>query len=235
MVKQLRQLAGVDQVKVTDFKKGVFAITPKKGAELSEAALRDAIKRSGFTTEKIVTPKGVSAKKPRAAVPTRKKAEEAAASKDSEQWFAPARETFRQGDYREALRLARRAAQEKPRDSRVHQLVALTHFALGEYGDSASAAHTALHLGEQWDWKELSHFYSDTQDYSAQLKKLEQYARENPSSAQAHFLLGYHYLMRGDSKAARNQLALAAKLDPEDELVAELLKQLDKGREGRDQ
>lgn len=58
MVKQLRQVAGVEQVKVTDFKKGVFALTPKKEAELSERVISDAVKKSGFTLEKVVRPKG---------------------------------------------------------------------------------------------------------------------------------------------------------------------------------
>lgn len=194
-------------------------MTPRRGATLSEPALRDAVRRSGFTTDRIVRPKRPADKRPPSDKP----------SPDADgDFYSQAREAFRHGEYENAARLARHAAVEKPRDTDVQQFLALALFADADYDDAANVAHAVLHRGPYWEWKTLKQYYAEPADYRPQLRALEKYAREEPSAGQAYFLLGYHYLMAGHSGAARRRLSHAAKLDPEDELLTRLLKQLDK-------
>ncbi len=231
MVKQLRQVAGVDSVKVADFKRGAFAVIPRRGVRLSESALMAAARRSGFQPDRIVAPR--SASLPRPSGPARTAGPEAGAE------LAEARTAFRQGDYDRALILARQAAKSRPSDlestelkddelahiAEVQQFLSLAYFALGKYDDSSSAAYTALQRGEHWKWKTLGSHYEKTADYSAQLRALEDSIRRE-STPEKRFLIGYHYLMLGQPRAARAQFARAAKDKPNDVLIANFLEKL---------
>jgi hypothetical protein len=83
-----------------------------------------------------------------------------------------------------------------------------------------------LSAGPGWDWTTLSNLYPDTDEYTAQLRALEQYVRAHPLEADTRFLLGYHYLTCGYTDAAATQLAAAVKLNPEDRLSTQLLASL---------
>ncbi len=222
----------MDSVKVVDFKGGIFAVTPQRGTRLSESVLLAAARRSGFQPDRIVPPGGSS--QPRASAPSRTDGGEAAAK------LAEARTAFHQGDYNEALKLARQVA-EKPqpslettepkndkqnaRDAEVQQFLALVYFALARYQDGFSAAHAGLHHGGRWDWKTLSAYYAKTKDYTDQLRALEDSIRKK-STPEKRFLIGYHYVMMGHPKAARAQFARVLEKKPDDALVRELLKTL---------
>ena len=221
MVKQLRQVAGVERVKVHDFKKGIFAVTPRKGAKLSVSAITEAVKRSGFTPQRIIVP-GESAKEsPRP--PRASPADAAPLPVEIENLLAGPQAAFREGRFDDALKAARDAAQKKPNDSTIQQFVSLVAFALGKFEDASTAAHAALHHGPHWKWKRLKGHYAKTEVYTAQLRALEKFVREHPTSAEARFLLAYHYLMLGHSQAARSHLKRVAKQKPDDEFVRQLL------------
>ena len=64
-----------------------------------------------------------------------------------------------------------------------------------------------------------------TADYSLQLRALEDSIRRK-STPEKRFLIGYHYLMLGQPRAARAQFARAAKDKPDDVLIANLLENL---------
>ncbi|MBI2481112.1 MAG: hypothetical protein HYV60_21495, partial [Planctomycetia bacterium] len=193
------------------------------------------VRLSGFTPDRIVPPRG------RENPPSPQKKE--AATVDAVAELNEAREAFRRGQYDQALKLARSvasrapetteatkkedAAQAKARDAEVQQFLALIYFALAQYEDAFSAAHAALHHGGHWDWKTLSGHYAATADYSSQLRALEASIRES-STPEKRFLVGYHYWMLGQAKAARAQFALAAQDKPDDKLIAELLQDLNK-------
>ena len=154
------------------------------------------------------------------------------------QFYSEARAAFLHGDYQDALRLASHAGVEAPRNSKVHELISLALFALGNYGPAAGEAHAAMALGAIADWKDLFAYYNDAENYTAQLaaleaakyttqlRALEKAAAENPKSAAEHFLLGYHYLMIGARDNAKTQFAEAVKLTPGDKLAAHYLQQL---------
>ena len=142
-------------------------------------------------------------------------------------FFADAARAFKEGNYRNALRLTSHAAVESPQNHRVHELMSLSLFALKDYRGAATAAHAALAMGPLGDWNGLFAYYGDAEKYTTQLRVLEKYAGDNPSSAPARFLLGYHYLLVGSRSEAKSQFAQAVKLTPSDKLAAHLLRQLE--------
>ncbi len=140
------------------------------------------------------------------------------------EYFAQAEAAFQEGRYHDALRLANHAAVEAPRNPKAHELMSLSMFALADYRGAAIEAHAAIGLGPIADWATVFGYYGDQVKYTTQLRALEKYSHENPKSAEARFLRAYHYLMIGQIAAAKEQLAEAVKLTPNDKLAAELLK-----------
>jgi tetratricopeptide (TPR) repeat protein len=138
--------------------------------------------------------------------------------------FDAAREAFASGDYNKALDLANQALKAMPNDAAVHEFRALVLFAQQKYRDAAAVDYAVLSAGPGWDWTTLSGLYSDTSEYEKQLRALEEYSGSNPKSADAHFLLAYHYMTAGHADAAAEQLKLVKQLMPNDKLAGDLLK-----------
>jgi hypothetical protein len=67
--------------------------------------------------------------------------------------------------------------------------------------------------------------YPEADVYTKQLRALEAYARANPQSAQARFVMAYHYLTQGHVDAAVKQLKDVLRLQPADTLSAQLIAQ----------
>jgi tetratricopeptide (TPR) repeat protein len=141
-------------------------------------------------------------------------------------YFAQAEGAFRSGDYQSAFRLANHAAIESPQNPKAPELMSLALLATGDYREAAIFAHTALSLGPPADWPTLFGYYGDESAYASQLRSLEKYVADNRSAPDAHFLLGYQYLMGGHSKPALNQFGEVVKLAPNDKLTSELIKKL---------
>lgn len=137
---------------------------------------------------------------------------------------------FRRGDYRQATRLASHALVDAPQDAKAHELLSLALFAAGEYRGAAMEAHAAASLGPVSDWANLFAYYGDASPYTKQLRALEDYVGKNPSAPEAHFLLGYHYMMSGNPKEAKAQFTQVVTQAPRDQLAANLLKKLDGGQ-----
>jgi tetratricopeptide (TPR) repeat protein len=142
-------------------------------------------------------------------------------------FFNRARQAFLQDDYRGAMRWASHAAVDVPQNSQVHALMAQILLATEEYRGAATEAHAALTLGPILDWPSLRAHYSDPAKYTNQLRKLEKYVTDNPTSAPGRFLLGYQYLMTGHRAEAKRELTEAVKLTPKDKLASHLLRQLE--------
>jgi hypothetical protein len=142
------------------------------------------------------------------------------------EFYSQARAAFQEGDYRNALRLAEHAGIDSPGNAKVHELISLTLFALGNYSPAASEAHAAMALGTIAEWKDLYAYYNDVNKYTTQLRALEKAVADHPNSAADHYLLAYQYLMTGAQSNAESELAVAAKLTPADKLAAYYLHEL---------
>jgi tetratricopeptide (TPR) repeat protein len=137
--------------------------------------------------------------------------------------FDTARASFKQGDYRAALAEADRAVALLPNDSVMHEFRALCLFAMEDYQQAAAAVYAVLSAGPGWDWTTVAGLYSDIGVYGDQLRTLETYRDEDANSADARFLLAYHYMLGGHNKQAAAELKAVVKLEPKDQLSAQLL------------
>lgn len=146
----------------------------------------------------------------------------APASNDAAMKLEQARAVFRSGNAAGALRLVDEAVEASPNDTVAHEFRGLLLFALKRYSESAATTYAVLSAGPGWDWTTMSGLYSSVEVYTQQLRALEQFARENPDSADAHFLLGYHYLTGSHPEAASAQFKLAQAQLPDDKLLAQL-------------
>lgn len=137
--------------------------------------------------------------------------------------FNTAREAFYKKDYAAALESTNKALQTMPNDPIIHEFRALVLFAQGKYREAAAGLYSVLSVGPGWDWTTMSSLYPDQDTYTAQLRRLESYVRENPNAADARFVLAYHYITTGNKDAAVVQLTTLYKLNPSDNLVKEML------------
>jgi tetratricopeptide (TPR) repeat protein len=137
--------------------------------------------------------------------------------------FDMARESFKRGDYVAALKDVDAAIRRSPSDAVMHEFRSLTLFALHDYRQSAAVAHAVLAVGPGWDYTTMSSLYADPFTYSEQLQRLENYTREHPRAADAHFLLAYHEMIGSRKEEAAAELNQVVRLMPNDRLAAELL------------
>jgi tetratricopeptide (TPR) repeat protein len=98
---------------------------------------------------------------------------------------------------------------------------------LGRYDEAASTLYAVLSVGPGWDWPTLIGLYPNVEVYTAQLRALEDYCRNNPQAATARFVLAYQYLTEGHLDAAKKMLKSAVALKPNDTFSAKLLSQLE--------
>jgi uncharacterized protein (TIGR03066 family) len=111
-----------------------------------------------------------------------------------------------------------------PRDAALHEFRALVFFAMKDYKQAAATLYAVLSAGPGWNWTTLSGMYADISTYTDQLRELETYVKANPNAADARFVVAYHYLTCGHTEAARAQYEEVLKLQPNDQLSAQLLK-----------
>jgi tetratricopeptide (TPR) repeat protein len=140
--------------------------------------------------------------------------------------FDEGRAAFKAGDYVRALQRTDEAIKTLPNDATLHEFRALALFALQKYEQAAVPLYAVLSVGPGWDWTTLVGLYSGVDVYTQQLRALEQYARANPKSSAARFVLAYHYMTQGANDAAIGEFRQVLALAPGDTLSAQLLKQL---------
>lgn len=143
-------------------------------------------------------------------------------TEQSESHIAESQDAFKQADYLRALEAANKAVGEAPGDGALHEYRALVLFALGKYSEAAGVLNPVLAGGPGWDWTTMIRLYNSQETYMSQLQSLEQYSAAKPDAADAHFLLGYHYMVCGHLDRANTEFAAASKLQPADSVSAQL-------------
>lgn len=137
--------------------------------------------------------------------------------------FDEARAAFRSGNYESALSKLETTLQTMPRDTVVHEFRSLVLFALKKYPESAAAIYAVLAAGPGWDWTTMVSLYPSSAAYTQQLRALEEFVKAHPQSADARFLLGYHYQTMGHTNNASKQFQAAQALLPDDKLLQQLV------------
>ncbi len=140
--------------------------------------------------------------------------------------FENARDLFSKGNYSGALEEIDKAGALAPKDPDIHQFRALCLFALKDYRSAAAALYAVLAAGPGWDWTTVSNMYPSTSAYTAQLRALEAYSEKNPNATDARFVLAYQYLVTGHNEQAIEELKIITKLQPNDQLAAQLLQNI---------
>ena len=133
---------------------------------------------------------------------------------------------FKAGNYGQALDYFNRALKSNPGDPIIHEVRALTLFALGQYTDAAATLNSLLAAAPGMDWTTLSSLYGDPNAYTPQLRKLEQYCKDHPKDAGAYFVLAYHYLVLGDKANATAMLRVVVQQQPKDVTAKRMLSAL---------
>ncbi|HVX16020.1 MAG TPA: tetratricopeptide repeat protein [Pirellulales bacterium] len=134
-----------------------------------------------------------------------------------------ARAAFQQENYQEASRQIDLAIKALPRDAALHEFRALIFFATGDYKQAASTLYAVLSAGPGWDWTTLSGMYAHRGTYAEQFRQLQEYVNAHPRAADARFVLAYHCLICGHTEEARDEYEAVLKLQPNDQLSAQLL------------
>ncbi|MFM7137426.1 MAG: tetratricopeptide repeat protein [Planctomycetota bacterium] len=140
--------------------------------------------------------------------------------------FDAALASFKQGDYAAALAGCDKAVKLSPNDSVIHEVRALSLFALGRYPEAAATLNAVLAVAPGMDWTTLSGLYGSVDTYTQQLRKLEDFCRANPDSAAGYFVLAYHYLVGGYSDMAADALRVVVAKQPGDVVAKRLLDSL---------
>lgn len=135
-----------------------------------------------------------------------------------------ARTAFYNEQFEDALQFTNQALAKAPRDAAINEFRSLCLFALGRYRDSAATIHAVLAAGPGWDWTTMISLYGNATTYTNQLRALEDYVKTNPQSADARFLLAYHYITCDHKDTAVGFLKAVCKLQPKDQLAADLVK-----------
>jgi hypothetical protein len=69
----------------------------------------------------------------------------------------------------------------------------------------------------------MSGLYPNVQVYTDQLRALEEFSRTNPDSADAQFVLGYHYMTEGYQDAGLRKFQKVVELEPKDQLAQRIV------------
>ena len=148
------------------------------------------------------------------------------AEEQASKLLGDARTSFYGEDYVGALAQVDQAIQKSPSDTVLHEFRGLVLFATKKYDQAAPTIYAVLSNGPGWDWTTLVSLYPNVDTYTRQLRALERYRKANPQSAQARFVLAYHYLTGGHNEAALTEFKAVVKLQPTDQLSAQMVKTL---------
>lgn len=145
---------------------------------------------------------------------------------EAEANFDTARAEFREKNYEQALQSVDLAIKVMPKDATLHEFRSLVLFALGRYREATAAIHAVLAVGPGWNWTTMSGLYESNDVYEKQLRKLEDHIRKQPRTADARFLLAYHYMTLGHIESAKKQLQAVLILEPKDSVAADLMRMI---------
>lgn len=138
-------------------------------------------------------------------------------------------EAFRVGQYVQAMSKFDTALAKLPGDPVIHEMRALTYFALGKFRESAAVLNALLATSAGMDWTTLSGLYGELEAYTRQVRALEEFVDSHPDDAAAQFVLAYHYLVMGHREDAVVMLESVVKLQPKDVTARQILTALGGG------
>lgn len=134
---------------------------------------------------------------------------------------------FNAGRYSDAVSDWQHALVDDPQNGGLLMLLGQALFATGQFEQAAGVTQLAMQIVPQDKWgavvTNFRELYPPNNDYTTQLRALESSVKAQESPAK-RFLLGFHYGYLGYPKEAVRELDKAVKLNPKDQLAADLRK-----------
>jgi tetratricopeptide (TPR) repeat protein len=141
--------------------------------------------------------------------------------------------SFKAGNYTAASAQLEQAIAKLPNDPVLHEVLALTMFAMGNYGPAAAILNNLMAVAPGMDWTTLSGLYGNIDDYDRQLDALDNYCQSHPTDAASHFVLAYQRLICGEPDEAAAALKVVVAQQPKDQVARRMLDSLsDEGDSG---
>jgi len=155
-----------------------------------------------------------------------KDAEQVESSRESNEFVRQGEDALKARDYRSAVRAWRHAVVDDPKNGTTIMMLAEALFAAGYYDEAAAAAQQAMMLLPEEKWREavskFRGFYTDTQDYTDQLTKLEKAVEGYPNDSSLRFELGFQYANSNHLDLALRQLDKLLEMAPQDQVGRKL-------------
>lgn len=140
--------------------------------------------------------------------------------------FDQALEAFQGGKYPLSNQLLKEAIRLNGGDPVIHEVYALSLFAIGDYEAAAATLNALLASAPGMDWTSVSSLYGDIGDYTTHLRRLEDACEQKPGNAFCEFVLAYHYLVLGEKEAAIQSLKIVVENQPKDLTAKRMLEAL---------
>jgi hypothetical protein len=164
-----------------------------------------------------------------------KEAEQIESSGGSSEFVRQGEAALKARDYRSAVRAWRHAVVDDPKNGTTIMMLAQALFAAGEYDEAAAAAQQAMMLLPEEKWREavskFRGFYTNTQDYTDQLTKLEKAVEGYPNDPSLRFELGFQYANSNHPDLALRELDKLLEMAPQDQIGRKLRDLVNKERE----
>ncbi|MBI3860814.1 MAG: tetratricopeptide repeat protein, partial [Planctomycetia bacterium] len=141
--------------------------------------------------------------------------------------FANQGETaFKAGDYNGAVYAWRHSVLDDAQNGVVTMMLGQALFATGKFDEAAGATQAAMRLLPKDKWGVVAgnfrELYGNVQDYTDQLRALEQAVKGKPDNPALRFLTGFHYAYLGYPQEALDQFNRGLKLEPRDEMAKQM-------------
>lgn len=160
---------------------------------------------------------------PNATMQPRRQTNPVADNGQGRRYLDEALQSFRASNYQNAMRMAKHAIVDSPRDTEAHEIISLAAFASKDYRTAATEARAVADLGGVPSWNQVYAIYHNVHAYTLQLRSLEHYVQAHPQSADGQFLLGIQYMTTGHASDAHDHLTKTAELTPKDKIVQNLI------------
>ncbi len=127
---------------------------------------------------------------------------------------------FRAGKYQEAIGAFRHAIVDEPNNAGLMLMISQALFQTGQWTQAAAATELAMGALPEDKWgtvvQHYTQLYGNINDYTSQLKNLENAVKEKPNDPALRFLLGFHYGYLNYPPQSLRELGKAVELEGRD-------------------
>jgi hypothetical protein len=139
---------------------------------------------------------------------------------NSEDFAAIGESEFRAGNYQAAMMAFRHALVDQPNNAGLMLLIGQSLFQMGQWTEAAGATELAMGALPEDKWgtvvQNYTQLYGNIEEYTRQLKELENAVKQEPNNPALRFLIGYHFGYLNYPQQATRELNKAVELESRD-------------------